>query len=239
MISRASPEFPGLLGECICALSRHFVGLYTELPPPGEAREGRSKLDPVYVEVTEHRDGPTPEARRKYSSCADQLHAILDRLGITQHWVNRGAQHAYGAAQMTKLEPFDPEGNPGGCPAAHWAHPHEVPPPGSLCLIWTGGNDAHALVVLGPGSDTEHLLTANYGAGGMAPATRPGCNLADSPLSKDERGYLHIGGSHRQLRSIITPAALVPYLGEIDLTGAKLPGEIIDAVGAAKWTDGP
>lgn len=224
VITRSDPDFPRLLGMGICAISRYFIGQYDALPPPGGALEGRSKLDPVYVATTEHRDGPGDAQRARYSSCGDQLHAILARLGIDAPWVNRGPRYRVGQ-NIALLQPPS-------CPAAHWAHPHEIPPPGSLCLIWTSGNDAHALVVLGPGSDANHLLTANYGAGGMSSSTRPGCNLADSPLTNDAKGYWHIGGSHRQLHSVITPASLIPFLGQIDLTDCRVTGELIDALGA-------
>lgn len=228
-LDKSSPEYLEALTAAILGLSRYFVGVPYDLPPPGGVINGRDKLDPVYREVTENRDGPGPAQRKTYSSCADQPHAILKRLGVEASWVNQGANHVYGAAQMTKLQP-------GACPAAQWALPDgSVPPPGSLCLIWTSGNDAHALVLHGPGSDANHVLTANYGAGGMSEATSPGSNLADSPLRLDAQGFLHIGESHRQLHSYITPARLIPYLtGPMDLTGAIVTDDVIEALGA-RW----
>jgi hypothetical protein len=230
MIEKSSPEFAELLGEAICALSRHFVGVAIDArPAPGKVINGRDKLDPVYVAVTEHRDGPGPLQRANYSSCGDQLHAILERLGVRLPFVNRKSLHgrfAYGENITWLQKP--------ACLFAAEAKPHEPPPPaGSLCLIWTSGYDAHALVCLGQGSDEHHMLTGNYGAGGMNEAIAPGASLADSPLERDAAGYLHIGGSHRRLHTVITPASIVPYIdAQIDLTGAPVTDDLIDALGA-------
>lgn len=227
MIERSSPEFAALLGDAICALSRHFCGAALEAAPaPGGVLAGRDKLDPVYVAVTEGRDGPGPVQRKAYSSCGDQLHAILERVGVRHPALNRASQKNYQVgANISRLQAF---------PFSRAAPAHGgAPPAGSLCLIWTSGYDAHALVCLGPGSDARHLITANYGAGGMSAATAPGADLADSPIAVDPAGYLHIGGSHRRLQTLITPASLVPYLdAQINLTGAAVSGELIDALGA-------
>jgi hypothetical protein len=227
MIEKSSPEFAELLGEAICALSRHFVGVAIDArPAPGKVINGRDKLDPVYMAVTEHRDGPGPLQRANYSSCGDQLHAILERLGVRLPALNRASKKQYQvSANVTRLQAF---------PFSREAKPHEPPPPaGSLCLIWTSGYDAHALVCLGPGSDEHHILTGNYGAGGMNAAIAPGASLADSPLERDAASYLHIGGSHRRLHTVITPASIVPYIdAQIDLTGAPVTDDLIDALGA-------
>lgn len=225
-------------------------------PPPGGVIQGFDKLHPEYVRNTEHRDGPGPEQRKKYSSCADQLHAILERIGVRAKWCNRKSLHGafmYGAATMAKLQPYAPKtatspGNPGGCPASAYV-PRDVayvPPAGSLCLIWTPGtNNAHALTILGPGSDAHHIRTGNYGAGGMSASTAPGANVADSPYvdelssnGKVATGFHLVGSARRRLQTVITPAAIAPWIeGEIDLTGVRGYGltdisEIADALGA-------
>ncbi len=229
MIERSSPEFAALLGHGICALSRYFVGVAPDArPAPGGTLSGRDKLDPVYVAVTEHRDGPGPAQRKDYSSCGDQLHAILERVGVRLPFVNRKSLHGWASGvNISRLQAPS-------CPFAHETKPHELlPPAGSLCLAWTSGYDAHALVVLGPGSDDGHMLTANYGAGGMNEATAPGANLADSPATLDAAGFWHIGGAHRRLHTVITPASIVPYIdAQINLSGAHVTGELIDALGA-------
>lgn len=227
MIERSTPEFAALLGEAICALSRYFCGVAIDAKPaPGGVLTGRDKLDPVYRAVTENRDGPGPVQRAHYSSCGDQLHAILERVGVRNHALNRASQHNYQfGANITRLQAF---------PFSHSPAPFASPPPaGSLCLIWTSGYDAHAFVVLGGGSDAGHLITGNYGAGGMSAATAPGANVADSPISIDPAGALHLGGSHRRIHTVITPASIVPYIdAQIDLTGAYVTGELVDALGA-------
>ncbi len=227
MIERSSAEFADLLGQAICALSRHFCGAALgALPSPGGVLAGRDKLDPVYMRVTEGRDGPGPVQRKAYSSCGDQLHAILECVGVRHAALNRKSQKNYQmGANITRLQAF---------PFSHAAKPFApFPPAGSLCLIWTSGYDAHALVCLGPGSDARHMLTGNYGAGGMSASTAPGADLADSPIVVDPAGYMHIGGSHRRLHTVITPSSIVPYIdAQIDLTGASVSGELIDALGA-------
>lgn len=245
MIERSSPEFASLLGDAIVALSHHFCGVELgKVPPPGGSLEGRDKLDPVYVKVTEHRDGPGPLQRKTYSSCGDQLHAILERLGVRLPFLNRASLKQYqSGANITRLQ------RP-ACPSAITPpkDPAYRPPVGALCLIWTSGYDAHALTILGPGSDANHILTGNYGAGGMNSGTRPGANMSDSPLAlemravlgKDGRpdhyeptGRLMIGASKRRLQCVITPASIVPYIdAQIDLSGAEVTGDLINALGA-------
>ena len=235
MIEKSSPEFAELLGEAIVSLSRYFCGVPHVHAPHGGKVVGRDKLDPVYVAVTEHRDGPGPAQRAAYSSCGDQLHAILERVGVRHPALNRASQHNYqNGANITRLQQF---------PFSRVA-PKDVayrPPAGSLCLIWTTGYDAHALVVLGPGSDEHHIETANYGAGGMSSATAPGADIADSPVALEMRptapggptGCILIGGSRRKLHYVIEPAMIVPYIdAQIDLSGCEVSGELVDALGA-------
>lgn len=227
MIERSSPEYAVLLGEAICALSRYFCGVPIDArPASGSTLTGRDKTDPVYVSVTERRDGPTADQRARYSSCGDQLHAILERVGIRNPALNRASQRQYqSGANIMRLQAF---------PFSHSLAPHTPPPvAGSLCLIWTSGYDAHAFVVLGPGSDEHHILTGNYGAGGMSAATAPGANIADSPLVIMPDG-MHIGGgSHRRLHTVMSPSAIAPYVdAQIDLSGASVSGELVDALGA-------
>jgi hypothetical protein len=228
-LERTDPQFTALLGDAIVALSRYFCGVPGDkIPAPGGMLLGRDKIDPIYIDITERRDGPGPERRAKYSSCGDQLHAILERIGVRESWVNRASRSNYvvGANIVRLREP--------ACPCARPPLPREAyrPPPGSLCLIWTTGLDAHALVVLGPGSDSRHILTGNYGAGGMSAAISPGSNVADSPIIWDGRN-LRVGASRRILQRVITPASLVPYIkAPIDLSGAAVTGELVDALGA-------
>jgi len=71
----------------------------------------------------------------------------------------------------------------------------------------------------------------------MSASAYPGAKISDSSFTHHADGW-YIGT--RRLRRIIKLADLVK-LSTVppDLTGAKLSGEVIDAVKAAKWTDGP
>lgn len=229
-LDHADPAFASLLGDAIVALSYSLCGVALDAPvPAGGVVQGFDKLAPEYVKVTEGRDGPGPDQRKAYSSCGDQLHEILRLVGVRNElWVNRKSLGHYANGQnITRLERPT-------CPCAKYA-PRDAnyrPPTGSLCLIWTTGLDAHAFVWLGAGSDEYHARTANYGAGGMSSATAPGANVADSPIV-ESAGRLLVGGLRRALQCVITPEAIIPYItAQIDLTGASVTGELIDALGA-------
>lgn len=240
-LDHSDPQFAPALADAIVALSYHLCGVpFDAVPPIGGVINGFSKLDPIYVETTERRDGPGDRERENYSSCADQLHAIMERVGVRERWVNRASLGFYknSTPTITKLEPYHSKNNPIGSPASIWApkDPAYRPPAGSLCLIWTTGGDAHALVVLGPGSDSRHIRTANYGAMGMNKALSPGATVADSPCTWNGSALL-IGGAHKALHTVITPAALVPFItDQIHLLGAEVTDDLIQALGA-RWKD--
>lgn len=240
-LDHADPAFAPLLGSAIVALSYSLCGVSPDAAvPAGGVVAGFDKLAPKYIATTEGRDGPGPDQRKAYSSCGDQLHRILELIGVrNEPWVNRKSLGHYTVgANIQRLEP-------GPCPIAK-TPPRDTaycPPAGSLCLIWTSGYDAHAFVVLGPGSDPNHILTANYGAGGMSSATAPGANVADSPWTLEKvpattpgappkpTGRHLIGGSRRVLQSVITPEAIVPYISaQIDLSGVTLSAALQDGV---------
>lgn len=190
----------------------------------------RSKDDPIYIMVTEGRDGPTPEVRKNYSSCGDQGNWILERLGLREKWINRKSLGQYvTGANVTRLGL--------GCPIAK-APPNTSdsswrPLPGTICEIWNTGFDAHVFVILGPGSDANHVRTANYGAGGMSPSAFPGADIADSPFVARADGW-YVGLVHpRKLQRMIT-AEDASKLSKVapDLTGCNVTGDVIDALGA-------
>lgn len=192
---------------------------------------GRGKDEPAYREVTEGRD--VGMMRAHYSSCGDQGHWLLQRLGLAERWLNRSSLNQYGVGlNIARLGL--------GCPISHvaptsadWAGPQ----PGDICLIWNSasGSDAHCFVCLGPGSDAGHIRTANYGAGGMSSAAFPGANIANSPFVHREDGW-YVGLAHpRKLqRTIKLGDAIALRKHQPNLTGAKLTGEVIDALGA-RW----
>lgn len=229
MIEKSSPEFASLLGDAIVAISYSLCGVSpTATVPAGGTVKGFDKLAPQYIKTTEGRDGPGPEQWKHYSSCGDQLHEILRRVGVRLPALNRASLKQYvPGANITRLQqfPFSKEAP---------NDPSYRPPAGSLCLIWNTGLDAHALVVLGPGSDSRHIRTGNYGAGGMNASVAPGADVADSPWADEmtrsdppkPTGYHLVGSSRRKLHTVITPASIVPYIdAQIDLSDIRGFGE--------------
>lgn len=190
--------------------------------------KGRSKDDPVYAEVTEGRD--VGAWRQHYSSCGDQGHWLLQRLGLREAWLNRASLGHYRVGLNVAELGLS-------CPIAH-APPADTawrPEPGDICEIWNTGTDAHVFVCLGTGSDDGHIRTGNYGAGGMSAAAWPGANIADSPFVRYADGW-YVGLAHpRKLQRVIRIADAVPLItAQIDLTGAQVTGELIEALNA-KW----
>lgn len=57
--------------------------------------KGRDEHDAVYREITEGRDGPSPQQMAKYSSCADLAHWLYYRLGFREDWINREECHGW------------------------------------------------------------------------------------------------------------------------------------------------
>jgi|SRR6478735_2320309 len=186
---------------------------------------GRTKDDPVYLEVTERRDGPGPDVRSKYSSCGDLAHWLYKRLGIREAWINRTDDGVFGAW------------NPGANVALLWGDrcpidqippndPSFMPDAGDVVLIWNTGFDAHVMVALG--RDGTNLRTANYGAGGMSPLASPGAKVASKPLTFAHGKPFY--GTRQIQRYLPLSAAIQRISAPPDLSGAKLPGEVIDAI---------
>jgi hypothetical protein len=186
---------------------------------------GRSKDDPVYLEVTEKRDGPGPEQRRRYSSCGDLAHWMYKRLGIREAWLNRTDDNAFG--------PWKPGENisrlwGGACPFDQVPpnDPNWMPEAGDVVLIWNTGNDAHVMVALG--RDGPTLRTANYGAGGMSPLASPGAKIGGKALTF-QQGKPFYGT--RQIQRYLPLAAAVQRITVApDLKGAALTGDEFDAI---------
>jgi hypothetical protein len=187
---------------------------------------GRNKIDPVYVEVTEGRDGPGPEQRKKYSSCGDLAHWLYKRLGIREQWINRSDDNVFGlwtpGANVSDLWgsscPFDqvpPSGDPTWFPDA-----------GDVLLIWNTGNDAHVMVSLGM-KDGE-LVTANYGAGGMSASISPGSEMGSHKI--EWRNGKPFYGTRQIQRWLPLSEAIKHITVKPDLTGLTLIGEIDDAI---------
>lgn len=186
---------------------------------------GRSKNDAVYKEVTEGRDGPGPDQRRRYSSCGDLAHWLYYRLGIREAWVNRTEDGAFG--------PWKPGANVaqlwgGACPFDRVPPDDQtwMPEPGDVVLIWNTGFDAHVMVALG--RNGGNLRTANFGAGGMSPLAAPGAKIAEKPLTH-EHGKPFYGT--RQIQRYLPLSEAIKHVSKPPiLTGAALTGEEFDAI---------
>lgn len=62
-----------------------------------DGTNGRNETDEIYQEIVEHRDGPTPTARAKYSSCGDLAMWLYARLGcLAAPWMNRDEEPGEG-----------------------------------------------------------------------------------------------------------------------------------------------
>lgn len=194
---------------------------------------GRDKTHPVYIEVTEHRDGPGPQQRAGYSSCGDQAWWLLYRLGLRKPWMNRAANGTYNigmnVADLT------------GCPVCqHGPFGADYSPqPGDILEIWNSPTtgDAHVCIVLAA-NDAGILRTANFGAGGMNAAVSPGCNIAESAYVRVGDHWV-VGKQKRRLQRVIPLAAMIPLFSvPPDLTGARVTDDLIRALGAT-WAPGP
>jgi len=195
---------------------------------------GRGKLDRVYIEVTEGRDGPGPVQWRSYSSCADLAHWLYMRLGVRAAWLNRTDDDFAGpwAARLNVSRLAWPP-SPAIAPRADWA-----PEPGDVVIAWNApdGRDAHVMVALEylplNGVPGGRLRTANYGAGGMSASEHPGARLGGAPLRREGAAWMY-GGKRVQrvirLRDVITLITVCP-----NLSGAALTGEELDALDGGK-----
>lgn len=193
---------------------------------------GRSKDDAVYKEVTEGRDGPGPDVRKRYSSCGDLAHWLYSRLGIRQRWVNRTDDGVYGTwkpgANITQLWG-------GACPFDQVPpdDPNWKPDAGDVLLIWNTGFDAHVMVAIG--HDGTNLRTANYGAGGMSPLPAPGAKLGARPITRHDGKPFY--GKKRIQRWLPLSEAIKLRSAEPNLKGAALTGEEFDAI-ELNWKTG-
>ncbi len=166
---------------------------------------GRGKDDPVYVGVTEGRDGPGPEQRKRYSSCGDLSQALVFEMGCRQDFVNR-KEHKGWRPGRNLLDFYAGADAP--------AEPSNAAPGvGAICFVWSdAGRDAHTFTAGSVRTDAPEVLleTFNYGAGGMSPAEFPGAKQSNVPLRESWQVVLASGttsvvqlplGSERTLRA--------------------------------------
>lgn len=171
--------------------------------------KGRDKRDPIYVEVTEGRDGGAVPYER-YSSCADRAHWKLWRFGVRAPFVNReertplpGDWHV--GANISELW-NGKHGSPARQVDEHW-----IPEPGDELLIWNTGNDAHSLSIMSYDPATHTARTANYGAAGMSKATFPGAKCSPNTVLV----YTPHGGwvcGHRKVQRVLKLADVVKLI---------------------------
>jgi len=138
--------------------------------------DGRGKLDPVYVEVTQGRD--FKGNWEHYSSCGDLLHWHAEMMGVDEPWINRDGHGR-------RWEFIGDRGNIGKLQAPHGpaiATPvGYLPEPGDYLMCWnTGNGDVHVRIA---GNTLNGVLeTFDYGAGGMTNTEKPGASCGSVKL---------------------------------------------------------
>ena len=206
--------------------------------PAGQT--GRGKLDPVYVEETEHRDQKA--FWDHYSSCGDLSQGLAWHLGVRTPYVNRAAMpggwhpgrnllHFYMGANAGRDAGFHLLADyvlAHGSPATHAAADY-VPAAGDIGFIWSPGmNNAHTFVfgnVLSLFADALVAETFNYGAGGMTRTEYPGAHCSDSKIER-RSGGLWLG--QRKLQYVVPLERLLA-----DSSGLPaMSGEVIDEMEA-------
>lgn len=195
---------PDVLRQLAVALTEHACGY----------DRGRSKTDPVYIEVSENEHG-VPRAR--YSSCADLAFWLLERLGCREDFLNRASLGGWVPGVNVSRLAF--------CRYARKPDDDWAPQPGDIVMVWNGehGNDAHVMVALE--LRDGKLRTGNYGVGGMSAAASPGARISAAPLTWHNGLWWY--GAKRVQRAI--DITTVPLTAEPNIDGAALAGELLDA----------
>lgn len=176
----------------------------------------------MYVAVTEGRDGPTAAARKRYSSCGDLGNWLLQRLGVAPRLLNRTPHYRVGWNIAMLASPPLSEVCPKGPPL-----------PGDVCIIKSrpASNDDHVCVALA-GGVAGMLRTANYGAGGMSESVLVGARIVTPPLAWQPHVSIWRVGAKSLYRIVRIESAMRLAVAAPDLTGAELPGEVLDAIEA-------
>lgn len=214
----------------IVALAKHAGG-WTGIRDAIDSYGHRSKVEPVYVEVTENEHGC---AREKYSSCADAVHWLAKRIGIELPWVNRtdddfGENWKF-AVNVSRISTV-----------SKVVTGTFLPEPGDCLISWNKADtsDAHVWVYLGPNPDKqgEHF-SLNYGAAGMSKAVTPGAAIRSKSLRVE--GSALVYGSRRVQRVLTVPMLVAMRAASTkrpDFSGpdfdAVFTGEVRDALEAS------
>lgn len=214
----------------VVALAQHACGWTGKLDAL-QSYGHRSKVEPVYVEVSENEHGC---AREKYSSCADLVHWLAKRIGIELAWVNRtdddfGENWKF-AVNVSRI-----------AAVSDVVKGSFLPEPGDCMISWNKADtsDAHVWVYLGPNPDKpgEHF-SANYGAAGMSKAATPGAAVRSKPMRIEGSALMY--GS-RRVQRVLTVQRLVEMRSgsarRPDFSGppwtAEWTGEVQDALEAS------
>lgn len=196
----AAPYVEALARRYMRAMARYWCGGVT----------GRSKLDPVYMQITEGRD--VRAGWTHYSSCGDLSQALCQHMGAEGVWINRASYRGWTPGKNL-IDFYDAHGPAESTPVGY------LPEPGDIGFIWLTGNDAHTFV-FGDVLEGGHIETFNYGAGGMS-ASGLGAHQAASTLKLDGAAvYIGTRILHKvltvpKLLSMIDTAKLPPMSGEL------------------------
>lgn len=150
----------------------------------------RSKDDPIYAAITEHRDVGAMRAR--YSSCGDLGNWLLAAAGVPG--ANHGHNYRVGRnISALAWHPLSRAANSGWYPAAV-----------DIMILWNlaSTSDAHCAILLEGAAPPHELDTANYGAGGMSAAASPGACVARKWLRQAPNGVWFYGSKY--VRRVIT-----------------------------------
>lgn len=155
---------------------------------------GRPVGDPGYRLVTECREWPG------YSSCADNGHWLLFRVGIRCLFVNRAENKGWKVGANVSALAF--------APVAQVCHHTDRYAAGDIVIIWNRPDteDAHVMCVVAHEGDV--LTVSEYG--------QPGGHLATRTLTRNADGNLMCG--HRELHRWISLTDAIDYaekLGEL------------------------
>ena len=181
-------------------------------------KNGRSKLDPVYVDTTQGRDF---EANwEDYSSCGDLLHAVAVDLGVptSTPWINRddktiGKHWQFGTHENGHRDNISMLQFYGG-PAIKTPIGY-LPEPGDFLLCWHDNmTGVHVRIA---GNTTAGVLESfDYGAGGMTRTAVPGAVCSFLKLSTNGGKLIVTStrtGQSKCVQKIITLPTIMAFAG--------------------------
>jgi hypothetical protein len=192
-------------------------------------KAGRSKLDPLYVEVTHGRDFRANWEH--YSSCGDLLHWHAEQMGVDEKWINRDRtdpprhwEFLGTRGNIGKLQA--PLGPAIATPISY------LPEAGDYLLCWHDDGEGVHVRIAG-NTEAGVLETFDYGAGGMT-NTEHGASCNHLKLVTNG-GKLFLETLPGVPHAIKRVQKVIPLPVIVALAGSRLPsmtGEEIDALEA-------